>query len=731
MSNKPHIFLPKRFTGLHAHDGFSVFDGMGLPQEHFDFVRENSKEESSIPALAITNHGNMNSYAHAHLYAKQLNATGEKFKFLPGCEIYLHPDLNDWKSEHEKVQREREEARKAGKKVKAEKGDEQRQTVENEEESKSGKFYDPLKRKHHLVVLAKHSKGLGHLFHTVSRSAIEGFYRKPRVDLAMLKKYKGSFVASTACIAGPLAYEAFSGFQDKAFEELLPSLIDDPILREKVLMRMENMIDRLVDTFGEENFFLELQFNKLGAQHLVNRCLIELADRTGIKLIASADSHYCKPEYWRERALYQKLGWLNYSEYDSSQLPDSVDELKAELYPKNAKQMWDEYKKTTEKYDFYDDALVAGAIERSHDVAFDLIEDVTPDTKIKLPSYTIPKNKTAPEALRDSCMKAMKEMGFDKKKEYVDRLETELEIIIARNFCEYFITMKAIIDIASDNMLIGCGRGSGAGSLINYLLGITQVDPLKYDLIFERFISKHRKEMPDIDTDIGNRDLLIDLMKKEFGDTNVIPISNYNTFQLKSLVKDISRFYEIPFDEVNLATKTLDADVRKATLSQGDDKNLFQLKYDDGLQYCAPFREFIESYPQVGEHIKVLFKQNKSLGKHAGGVIVSENIPEKMPLILSKKVLQTPWVEGMHFKHLEHLGFVKFDLLGLETLRIIQRCIELILKRHGEDLIEIELDDGTILEASSWQKIKLTDGRLKLVAILDENDDILTPVELA
>ena len=208
-----------------------------------------------------------------------------------------------------------------------------------------------------------------------------------------------------------------------------------------------------------------------------------------------------------------------------------------------------------------------------------------PDTSVKLPSWSTPKGKTADEALRELCDEGMKRFSLVGKQVYVDRLAMELSVIEEKKFAEYFLTMKAIIDVAYEHMLVGCGRGSAAGSLVNYLLCITQVDPIKYDLIFERFINRNRVEFPDIDSDFSDRDLLIDLLKKKFGELNVLPISNYNTFQLKSLVKDVSRFFHHEGDEdgldlqsVNAVLGPLDDEVRKKVLKQGDDKNLFELK---------------------------------------------------------------------------------------------------------------------------------------------------------
>ena len=353
--------------------------------------------------------------------------------------------------------------------------------------------------------------------------------------------------------------------------------------------------------------------------------------------------------------IYKKLGWLNSRELDPSQIPSSRDELKCELYPKNAEQVWETYGTTTSQYDFYDDEIIRDAIERTHDIAHNMIGEIKPDTSMKLPSYVIPEGKTAQQALVDLCKKGLIERGLAEKQEYVERLKYELGVIREKKFSQYFLTMKRIIDIAWKTQIVGPGRGSGAGSLVNYVLGITNVDPIKYGLLFERFLDPMRIEYPDIDTDFADRDGLIDELRNEFGGENVIPISNYNTFKLKSLIKDVSRFYGVEFQEVNKALSTLDADVKSGR--KGDDSEAtFDISLDEALKYSTATREFLEQHPEIQLPLEVLYKQNKALGRHAGGVIVSENIKERMPLIKAKGELQTPWVEGMTAKQLEQIG---------------------------------------------------------------------------
>jgi len=707
---------PKKFVSLHAHDGFSTFDGLDYPQEHIDFIRSNGMD-----AWCLTNHGHMNSFAHAWLHVQKLNKAGGNFKFVPGCEMYVHPDLDAWNLDYEISKAAKRGDTEALARLREQRErlvtpiitkvdgddeiidlstDEASLTIENEEETKSGKFYDPIKRRHHLVVLPKTSVGLQRLFHLVSRGYMEGFYRFPRVDYKMLKQAAegGHLMVSTACLGGPLCYEVFRHLQEVKFDDLHASLLNDPSLFEKVLTGVGNSFDQLQDAVGIENVKLELQFNKLPAQSLVNRAILQFAKNSGLEnnLVVTTDSHYSTPDRWKEREIYKKLGWLNYKDFDPSQLPQSKEDLKCELYPKNEEQLWDTYLDIAKEHDFYDDEVVKQAIERTHDIVHDEIGDISPDTSMKLPNYVVPAGVTEDKALLEACKEGLVWRGLSSNPEYIDRLKTELGVIKTKQFSKYFLTMKAIMDIARDNMLIGPGRGSAAGSLVAYVLGITNVDPIEYGLLFERFLSVHRQGAPDIDSDIGDRDLLIDLLKENFGADNIVPISNYNTFKLKSLVKDISRFYSIPFDEVNKALGPVESDVKKAVFTKGTDKNLFTLLYEDAIKYSPSFQNFIEDHPEVAEPIEVLFKQNKSLGRHAGGVIVSENVAEQMPLIMARGEIQTPWVEGMHYKHLEEFGWIKFDLLGLETLRIIERAIGLILERHEG------VENPTFADVKKW-----------------------------
>lgn len=489
------------------------------------------------------------------------------------------------------------------------------------------------------------------------------------------------------CIGGFPSWSVFQVLQGISFDNLNQTLLDDKALLDKCVDAVGNTYDMMVSAVGEGNYFLELQFNRLPAQNLVNRAIIEFANRNGLQkqLVVTGDAHYYNPDVWKERELYKKLGWMNYQTIDPNSLPKSRDELKCELYPKNAPQMWDEYLKSKVDTSFYDDQIICDAIERTHDIAHHLIGEVKPDRSQKFPTERlIPPGEKSFNHLVKLCKDGMVKRGLDGKDEYLDRLKEELGVIKQMKNADYFISYQKIIELARKVVLLGPARGSGGGSLVNYVLYITDLDPVKWDLPFSRFLSVHRVGAPDIDSDVADRDKVLDQLRNFFGYENVVPISNYNAFKVKSLLKDVSKFYGIPFDEVNAATRTVEDSVRRATMKEGDDKNLFVLTYDEGLKYDKAFSDFISRHPEVGESMNVLFKQNRSLGRHAGGILIADDLPNKMPLITSKGEPQSPWVEGVNFKHLEKIGnFIKYDILGLETLRLIERTIELILIKEG------------------------------------------------
>jgi len=445
------------------------------------------------------------------------------------------------------------------------------------------------------------------------------------------------------------------------------------------------MAGRFVDAVGRDNFNLEVQFNKLSIQHTTNKHLIDLSKSTGIPLVATADSHYYSPDMWEARELYRKLGRMGARGSGMPTLP-KFEDLKCELYPKNADQMWSEFKAHYDDNSFYkgNEELIKNAIERSHDIAWQQCEEVWFDESAKLPSFDLPGN-SAFNQLVQRVKKALVDEGLHKNPEYVSRTKMELSDIEFLGFENYFLTMTKVFDLASEQTIIGPGRGSGAGSLVNYLLGITTTDPIKYGLLWERFLHRAKAGWPDIDTDAGDRDVLIDSARALFGDDSVVPVSNFNTLKLKSLIKDVSKFYGIDFGEVNAITNKLQDEVMHKAMGDHEEKSTYVLTHEDCMKYSNTYLNFMETYPKVCEQVQSLFMESRSIGRHAGGVLICPNLEKHMPVIKVRGEIQTPWSEGMNFRHLETNGFLKFDFLGLTTLKMVEDCIRLILRKNGND----------------------------------------------
>jgi DNA polymerase-3 subunit alpha len=270
-----------------------------------------------------------------------------------------------------------------------------------------------------------------------------------------------------------------------------------------------------------------------------------------------------------------------------------------------------------------------------------------------------------------------------KDQRYVARLEHELKVIADRGFSKYFLTMKAITDKTNEIQLSGPGRGSAAGSLVAYCLGITQVDPIHYGLLFSRFLRSDAEDYPDIDYDVSNPMALKETLIEEWGDNVVVPISNWNTLQLRSLIKDISKFYDIPFGEVNNVTSKMMYEATPiAKKAHGIKAGVYTPTFEEVMEYSETLRTFLKKYPDVKTHVEALHGEYRSCSRHAGGVVIGEELNKYMPLIASKGVRQTPWSEGQNVRQLEPMGFIKFDILGLSTLRMIEDCITKILQRH-------------------------------------------------
>jgi len=705
---------PNRFVGLHAHSTLSIGDAIGLPQEHIDFAVSNNMD-----ALALTDHGSMAGISHQQIHAKKLKDKGVKFKSIPGVEAYFIDSFAEWQKlvqiqkankalskaisiGNEMAETEAELDTKHGKESSEE--EEGGTVVEIESESKSNKFSDPIAQRNHIVLLPKNNSGLKSLFQMVSESYIDGFYRYPRIDFDTLKRHaKGNVIATSACIGGRLAKVVFDN-QDPNVEWRSWEVTNFNF--EKIQAELKNVTNRFVDALnGPENYFIEIQLNRLVPQHLVNYHLIELSKRTGIKLVVTVDSHYSNPNHWKEREVYKAMAWASKTKgtIDPNTLPQTVEELKCELYPKNADQLWETYLEQKAAYPelYNDDQLICDAIERTHDIAHQLIGDVSVDRSVKLPGIGRLIEKNALEKLLEAnqgmseddvafkqlvqlAINGLRNVGRNHDDVYINRLKNELDTIKHLKFAKYFLTYHKIMDIAGKEMLIGNGRGSAAGSLLSYVLNITQVDPIRFGLLWERFLVRSKKGFPDIDSDFSDRDRAVKLLIEFFGSENVIPVTNFAQLQLRSLIKDVARLHNLPFEEINAATGKIEKEVLDiAKQVEGFDRGTWVLTFEAAMNDSPTFQELMEKHPEFENTIKVLFKQMRGLSRHAGGVIITENSREGMPLIKAGGELQTPWPEGVNFRHLEEFGLLKFDILGLGTLRMFEQCVKRILQKNG------------------------------------------------
>jgi DNA polymerase-3 subunit alpha len=645
------------FYNMHGHTTFSIFDGMGYPEEHADFAFSNG-----LKGMAFTEHGNMNSFAYAFQKSKKMKDEGKDFKIVYGIEAYVHPDIPSWKLEKEK----HKEDAKLAKQVDEDVG----LVVEDESETKKGS-YNTLNQRSHLVLNAINQEGLNNLFKLVSESYRgDNFYRYPRIDYNLLHKYNGGIIASTACIGGILGNDYWRN------RDLGSSA---------VMGAMERTVQRMMEIFGDR-FYGELQWANYKEQHIINQHIIELSKQYGFQLVSTCDAHFPSPDKWKDREIYKMLGWMGKrkDEIKIDQLPQSLAEMEYQLYPKNGDELFAAYREYSDRLGFsYDDKLVEESIARTADILQNRIQDYTPDTTIKLPSFVVPEGTTADLCLAKIAVENLKKFNLHKDNEYIERLKEELYTIKDRGFSKYFLTMRTISDKVSSTQLVGSGRGSGAGSLVSYLLGITQIDPIKYKLQFSRFIRKNAKDYPDIDYDCMDAFSAKEMFIKEYGENTVVPISNYNTLKARSLVKDISKLYEIPFQEVNEVTSKM---INEATpvckKIHGITAGVYDPTWEELKEHSPSLVAYLLKYPNVATHVETLQKQIRSISRHAGGVLFADNIDQKMPLIKSGDVVQTPWTEGQTVRHLEPLGFIKFDILGLSTLEMVDTCIRQILKNH-------------------------------------------------
>ena len=485
----------------------------------------------------------------------------------------------------------------------------------------------------HLVLLAKNNTGYKNLMKLVSLGFTEGFYYKPRVDYQTLEKYSEGIIALSACLSGDIPAAILNNDLEKAAE----------------------LARRLNGIFGQDNFYLELQHNGISDQNLVNQQLIKLSRELGIPLVATNDAHFLTREAARSHEILlciQTGKTIN----DDNRMRFDTDEI----YVKSPAEMYENFRN------------VESALENTLKISERCNVELE-FGKLHLPSFQVEEGYTPQEYLREKCYGGLEQKyGADCSEDIRQRLEYELSVITAMGYVDYFLIVWDFIRYARENdIMVGPGRGSAAGSLVSYCLGITSIDPLKYNLLFERFLNPERISMPDIDIDFcyERRQEVIDYVISKYGKDKVSQIITFGTMAARAAIRDVGRALDIPYGEVDSIAKMIPfqigMNIDKALELNPELKRKYELEEDTGL--LIDTARSLEGLP-------------RHASTHAAGVVISkEPIVEYVPLQLNENNVTTQFTMGL----LEELGLLKMDFLGLRTLTVIRDTVNLVEQGHN------------------------------------------------
>lgn len=492
-------------------------------------------------------------------------------------------------------------------------------------------------RYYHLILLAENDEGYRNLVKLVSLANIEGMYYKPRVDKEILRQYHKGIICLSACIAGE---------------------IPQMILRDNY-ERANELVAEYIDIFGRNNFFLEIQNHGMLEEKKVNEGLANLANSHGVGLVATNDLHYIKRE---DSAFHDVLLCIQMGKTidDEARMKFPSDEF----YLKSPKEMAD-------LFDSYN-----GAMENTVKIA----ERCNVDFEfghLHLPNFPLPTGMTDEAYLRKLCEEKLPSRYNEITEDVKTRFEYELRIIHKMGYDSYFLIVWDFINYArSKNIAVGPGRGSAAGSIVAYVLGITNIDPLKYDLLFERFLNPERVTMPDIDIDFCyiRREEVIEYVKRRYGEDHVAQIVTFGTLAAKGAIRDVGRVLNMPYADVDRVAKMIPAELGitlDKALKNADMQELY--KNDPMVKRLIDFARDVEGLPRHSS-------------THAAGVVIARNpLTDYVPVQVSDGTLVTQYDKD----HVEELGLLKMDFLGLRTLTVISNALDNIKKSRGID-IDIE-----------------------------------------
>ena len=515
-------------------------------------------------------------------------------------------------------------------------------------------------RYYHLVLLAENNTGYANLMKIVSRAFTEGYYYKPRVDYELLETYHEGIIALSACLAGEVQRNLARGMYEEG---------------KKAALHYEQI-------FGKGNFFLELQDHGIPEQRTVNQQLMRLSQEIGIDLVATNDVHYTYAEDEKPHDILlclqtgKKLADEDRMRYEGGQYYVKSKEEMAALFPYAPEAL-----ENTQKI-----------ADRCHvEIEFGVT---------KLPKFDVPEGFTSWEYLNKLCFDGLKRRyGEDPDPALVERLNYELGVIKSMGYVDYFLIVWDFIHFAKSNgIMVGPGRGSAAGSIVAYTLAITNIDPIRYQLLFERFLNPERVSMPDIDVDFcfERRQEVIDYVVRKYGKDRVVQIVTFGTLQARGVLRDVGRVMDLPYAFVDSIAKMIPKELN--------------ITLDKSLKMNHELKKLYDEDPQVKELIdmsKRLEGLPRHTSMHAAGVVISQkDVDEYVPLALGA---DNNVVTQFTMTTLEELGLLKMDFLGLRTLTVIQDAIRLVEKSTGVKLVteKLNYNDKAVLDYIGTGK---TDG---------------------
>ena len=611
------------FVHLHVHTQYSLLDGMIRLDELFKKAKE-----YRMPAIAITDHGNM--FGAIDFYQK---AFKQGIKPIIGCELYVAPQSRF---------------------------------------DKSASSIGETSR--HLIVLVKNMQGYKNLMKLTTAGYLEGFYYRPRVDKELLKEYHEGLIASSACLHGEIADLIVRGNMEGA----------------------KNTARFYQELFGEDNFYLEIMENGIPEQKIANTGLIEISKELSIPLVATNDCHYLNRDHSEAHNVLLCIQTGKTIE-DTDRMHLSTDQF----YLRSPEEMHQLFSLTP-------DALsnTVSIAERCN-LSLEFGKFYLPNFVINNPEETLNdylerKAREGLEKLMPVILKDQKENESKIREKYEKRLSKELEIIKTMGFAGYFLIVSDFVKHAKHNNIpVGPGRGSAPGSLVAYTIRITNIDPIRYDLLFERFLNPDRISMPDIDIDFcpEGRNEIIKYVTQKYGQDKVSQIITFGKMQAKGVIRDVGRALNIPYGEVDKIAKLI--------------PNVLNITLNDAIKMEPRLAQEEKNNPQIAKLMamsRILEGLNRHASTHAAGVVISDvPLVERVPLCSPKDDI----VSQYSMNDIQSVGLTKFDFLGLKTLTVIKNALNFIKESKG---IEIDINNLPLDDKETYKLLTRgeTDGVFQL-----------------